>query len=398
MTFAKNFFLYGGILAFSLALIQGNLIVSDIQKIPLIKVLLLFTCWAFLGLFLSIDIGNSVHDFQAYLLRYLFFYVALVFVLQRKMRIELLGKLIIVSVFLISTYLLYKHFFLDGNSMQIKLCTGLPEMPVNWVGFFLVPAGALAVKFLFEPTSIKNKKKEQLLMVLALTVFFLITIITQSRATSIAFWCVFLSGFFFKNWKIGIVLLIILLIIFFFSPVKKRFAHSPSILLGEARVWLLFSSIEIAKNYPIFGLGYGFQGFNSMKLDDLKKNSLTLYKKIIPDQLTKTIKTKNFKQAIRIGDPHNIFASVTIRTGIIGGGIFLFLLGVYGRNTWLIARDKYNEFHQFWGWTTLSASCGIIFIAAMEPIGNHIFHTIFFTFLGIGSALQTQHDRKAQDR
>nr|WP_321399779.1 O-antigen ligase family protein [uncultured Desulfobacter sp.] len=393
MTFAKGLFLYGGFFTFLLTLIRKNLTLFDIQKVPLIKPLLLFTCWAFLGLFSSIDISNSLHDFHSYLLRYLIFYVILVFILQRKGRIEILGNLIIASVFLISTYLLYNHFFLKGNSIQIKLSTGFPEMPVNWVGFLLAPAQALAVKFFLVPPSLKHKKKVRFLMALALAVFFLITIITQSRATSIVFFLVFLSLFFFKNWKLGVVLLIVFLTIFSFSPVKKRF--TPSEFSVTPRMLLLLSSIEIVKQYPIFGLGYGFQGFNSKNLDNLKKNPKTFYRRVVPDQLKKKFEIKNFQEMIRIGAPHNIFASVTVRTGIIGGGIFIVLLSVYGRNTWLVARKKFNESHQFWAVTILSAFCGIICIAAVEPVGHHIFHTIFFTFLGMGSALFMQHNQPA---
>jgi O-antigen ligase len=371
MTFAKGFFLYGGFLTFLLVLIQKRLTINDIQKVPLIKLLFVFALWAFLGLFLSIDVGNSMHDFHTYLVRYMFFYVMLVLILQRKDRMEILGKLIILSVFLISIYLLYKHFFIDKHSIQIKLRTDLPEMPVNWVGFLLVSAEALAVKFLFEPASIKNKRKVQLLMVLSLAVFLLLTIITQSRATSIGFFIVFLSGFFFKNWKIGVVLLMLLLIIFSFTPLKKRFRSTN--FLNAPRMLLLFSSIEIVKQYPLFGIGYGFEGFNNKELDDLKKNSQ--------------------KKVTHIGSPHNIFASITVRTGIIGGVIFLMLFGVHVRNTWRVARDKLNKPNQFWGVTTLSAFCGIIFIAAVEPEGNHLFHTIFFTFLGMGSALSMQRNQ-----
>nr|WP_319393084.1 O-antigen ligase family protein [uncultured Desulfobacter sp.] len=208
-------------------------------------------------------------------------------------------------------------------------------------------------------------------MVLAISVFFLLTIITQSRATSIGFFLVILSGFFFKNWKIGVVLLMLLLIVFSFSPVKKKFR--PSNFINAPRVLLLFSSIEIIKQYPLFGIGYGFEGFNSKELDDLKKNSQ--------------------RGVTNIGAPHNIFASITVRTGIIGGVIFLMLFGVYVRNTWRVARDKLNKPNQFWGVTTLTACCGIIFIAAVEPDGNHIFHTIFFTFLGMGSALSMQRNQ-----
>ncbi|WP_319526229.1 O-antigen ligase family protein [uncultured Desulfosarcina sp.] len=385
ITSAKEIFLYGGFSAFLLALIKKELSIAEIQKVPLIKVFLLFTVWAFLGLFSSIDVSNSVHDFYSYLLRYLILYVILVFVLQKEKRIELLGKLIVVSVFMISVYLMYKHFISDGKSIHMKLRTDLPEMPVNWVGFLLVFAVTLAVKFIFDPGVKKNKIMVRFFMVLALAVFFLVTVITQSRATTISVCFVFLAGFFFRSWKNGVVLLVLVLMIFFFSPVKKRF--NPSGIFGDVRVGLLFSSIKIVQEYPIFGLGYGFKCFANTDLDNLKKKFPDLYEKLVPNRFKKLIVTGKSRRVIQFGDPHNIFSSVAVRTGVIGGLFFVAVLGAFWRNTWRLAQDNCSEFHRFYGVTILSAFSGVLFIAIMEPVGNHLFHTVFFTLLGMGSAL-----------
>jgi len=385
MTSAKEISLYGGFSAFLLALIRKELSITEIQKVPLIRVFLLYTGWAFLGLFSSIDVSNSVHDFYSYLLRYLIFYVILVFVLLREKRLELLGKLVVVSVFLISSYLMYKHFISEGKSMHMKLCTDLPEMPVNWVGFLLVFAVALAVKFIFDPGVEKNKKLVSFFMVLALAVFFLVTVITQSRATTISVCFALLAGFFFRNWKNGIFLLVLVLMILFFSPVKKRF--NPSGIFGNVRVRLLFSSITIVQEYPFFGLGYGFKCFANTDLDYLKKKFPDLYEKLIPNRFKKMIVIGNSRNVIQYEDPHNIFSSVAVRTGVIGGLFFVVVLGAFWRNTWRLAQDNCSEFHRSWGVTILSAFAGVLFIAIMEPVGHHLFHTVFYTLFGMGSAL-----------
>jgi len=76
---------------------------SDLSfKTPLSLPFALFVFWAFIGLFFSLDKGNSLHDFFSHLLKYIMLYFILVNFFDSKKGVVHLSWIVVISASLFS--------------------------------------------------------------------------------------------------------------------------------------------------------------------------------------------------------------------------------------------------------------------------------------------------------
>ncbi|MCK4468783.1 MAG: hypothetical protein KAU60_10565 [Desulfobacterales bacterium] len=126
-------------------------------KSPLTLPFVLFTAWAFIGLFFALDKGNSIHDFHAHLLKYLVLYYILINSFNSRKQLVGLSWMIIVSATIFSIGEIYYFYFMLGNSFSAKLVTGLTEIPVNWVGFITVTAAIFSLHHIITSNNLQIK-------------------------------------------------------------------------------------------------------------------------------------------------------------------------------------------------------------------------------------------------
>ncbi|MDA8125888.1 MAG: O-antigen ligase family protein [Deltaproteobacteria bacterium] len=328
---------------------------------PLTLPFILFTLWAFIGLFFALDKENSIHDFQTHLLKYLVFYYILINVFATRERLGYLAWVIMLSSALVSTGLIVNFYGIQGHSLSTRLVTGIPEIAVNGLGIIAVPASIFALYQLMTQKRLFMKAASLACLFPSVMICFL----THARATLLA---IFLASIilFFKNKKFLLACMGIILIFAVMTPIKDRFASTdPS---NKLRLASYYINYEVIKDYPILGMGFGMETFGNRKFIDLDA-----YYNRIPEEYRVGI----------LADPHSMLFSVAVRTGLVGLVLFLFILFMPFRITWGLIRQGKGDGGDSWGRSLLSAWAAVLIIGFFEPFFNHFSEVVFYTLLAM---------------
>ncbi|MBN2436975.1 MAG: O-antigen ligase family protein [Deltaproteobacteria bacterium] len=324
---------------------------------PLTIPFLLFALWAFIGLFFALDRGNSIHDYQTHLLKYLAFYFILINYFRSRERLFYLSGIIMVSAALFSVGEIVYFYGILGRTLSTKLVTGLPEVAVNWVGIIAVPAAVFSLHNIIAD----NRRNVKAISFVCLFSTFAVCILTQARSTVLA---LFLSGIilFFKNRKIMVACLGIVLIFTLTTSIKDRFTDMEPVI---ARLSTYCITYEVIKDYPVMGIGFGMETYGSGKHIDLEA-----YSKRIPEKHRGYIYT----------DPHSMPFSIAVRTGLIGLVLFFYILFASFKMGWISIRQGKDD---QWGVRLISAFVAILVIGLFEPFFSHVPEVVFFTILAM---------------
>ncbi|MBU0728990.1 MAG: hypothetical protein KKA70_04540, partial [Proteobacteria bacterium] len=213
-------------------------------KSPLSLPLLLFTLWAGLSVIWSLDRGNTIHDFRAFWLEYVVLYFLIVNFFNSRKKFVVLAWVFIASSTIFSIWQIWSFYFKgQGQRFITKLSTGLPAVPVNWIGFFVVFAITLIGIVVFD----RNRAiRSRVLASFCFIPLFLLIFSTQSRATFGAL-IVGLAIVFANRKKVFLFFLIIVAVAVMYSPVKNRFYamyDSPP----DIRLAMTLTAIEVVKD------------------------------------------------------------------------------------------------------------------------------------------------------
>ena len=325
---------------------------------PLTIPFLLFALWAFIGLFFALDKVNSIHDYQMHLLKYMVFYYILINYFHSRERLFYLSGIIIVSATLFSIGEIVYFYVILGHTLSTKLVTDLSEVAVNWVGIIALPAAIFSLHNII----VENRLYVKAVSVICLFSTFVICILTQARSIVLA---LFLSVIIlcFKNKKIMVACLGIILISTAMTSIKDRFTNGDPI--SALRLDIHYVTYEIIKDYPIMGIGFGMETYGSGKYIDL-----AAYMKRIPEKYRGYI----YK------DPHSMPFSIAVRTGLIGLVLFLYILFVSFKMSWISIRQGKDD---HWGRRLVSAFVAVLVIGFFEPFFSHVPEVVFYTLLAM---------------
>lgn len=327
-------------------------------KSPLTLPFALFTAWAFIGLFFALYKENSIHDFYAHLLKYLAIYYILVNFFNSRKQLTIMSWTIIISATIFSIGEIYYFYFMLGNSFSAKLVTGLPEIPVNWVGFITVPAAIFSLHHIITASNLYVKT----ISFISLFPLCILSVLTQARSAVLA---LFLSVVIlcFKNKKILIACLGIILIVIYISPLKNRFIHANPIT--GLRLDINYTTLEIIKDFPIIGIGFGMETYRNVEGINLKR-----YNEQVPEK---------YRQVSIHNDPHSMPFSIAVRTGLIGFALFLYILFISFKMCWECIRHGKDDFIKRWGMCVASVFVVVIVIGIFEPFFSHVPEVVFYT-------------------
>jgi O-antigen ligase len=300
----------------------------------------LFIIWAFIGLFFALDKANSIHDFWAHLLKYLATYYILVNVINCRKRLTIFSWIIIISTAIFSIGGLIDFYFIDKFPISTRFGFS-PMMNIDLIGFVTIFAMLLSV----HQFKLETRLYRKIILLVCILGTLIATYFTMSRGSLLALF-VALIVFFLKRHK----LLVISIIIFFLTAVtmvpalKARF--SKSTFLNDLRIGTNFRTLEIIKDYPIFGIGFGMQTYGNKKFIDLKK-----YDSRIPSR---------YQGRFLIGSPHNSLAGIAVRTGLIGFSLFCWVYFIFFRLGWNIIRFGKDDFIRDWGICIMAAFISVV--------------------------------------
>lgn len=328
---------------------------------PLTLPFALFTAWAFIGLFFALDKGNSLHDFRAHLLKYLAIYYILINFFNSRKRLTILSWIIIISATIFSIGGVTYFYVILKNPISTRL--GFSQMMnIDLIGFVTIFAMLLSLR----QFRLETQWYRRAILVVCLLGTFAATYLTMSRGSLGAVFIALIVFFVKKNKFIVISLIILSLIAVKTVPaLKGRFSLNTN--LKDVRIGINLTTLEIIKDYPITGIGFGMETYGYSNFINLAK-----YNAKIPPQ---------YQQKTVIKSPHNSFADIAVRTGVVGLALFLFIYFVFVRIGWNIIRYGKDDFIKDWGICIMAAFIGVfvqeLFADGMFGPQAIVLYTIF---------------------
>jgi O-antigen ligase len=273
---------------------------------PLTAGLALFSVWAVLGLFTTLDFSNTLHDLRGYLLEYLIVLYLLINFYNSPKRLELLAIIIIASATIFSIGGIILYYFIEGHAFNERFGVTFKEMYTGWMCFTTVFAALLSLQNTYRTNMMTHK----IFYFICFGILSLATILNQSRGVMIAFFVALLIMSIYRKKTILIVVTIIITTILFLPTIKERFGSQNVIKDPRSQIYPL--AMEVIKDYPIAGVGYGGEIFRKNNMVNLDKYNASLPEKYRQEGILIKGEKKIFNAT------HNAFLDVAVRTGLIG--------------------------------------------------------------------------------
>jgi O-antigen ligase len=330
---------------------------------PLTLSFVLFFIWAAIGLFFTLDFNNTLHDLRGHLLEYLIIFYLLVNYFNSQKRLEIISWIVIASATVFSIGAIIQYYFIEGFPFSDRLgVQAFQAMHTDYIGFVTVFAITLALNNL----TANKKAPLRMFSFLCFLILCTATLLTQSRGaiiglfTSLVFLC-------FNNKKFLILVVLFFLLVLLAPDLKERFNYQD--LVHNERSQINRLTLEVIKEHPLTGIGFGMQIYGNKNLVDLEK----LNRKLPAEYQQKKI----------IISPHNTLLDIAVRTGIIGAILFLNILLTTLLMLWKILRSKYNEY--FRSWAICLLACLVSFLVpalfADTTFGPQVI--VFYTILAM---------------
>lgn len=317
-------------------------------KTPLLIPLGLFCLWAFVGLPFALDKGNSLHDIYAHLIKYMILFYFIVYCFASRERFIIMTWLIIVSSCLFALGIMIHYYVILGHLLEERL--GLMhygEMPTNIIAVISVFAALLSAGHM----GYAKARQQKILAGLCLTILSLVTLATRSKGALIALFIGLFCIFAFEKKRLILFSIAAFLIIGvlhkanYFSPMLERIGSDP-----RMATWSSF--IEMAKDYPVTGIGFGMQTY-----DD------THFVRKYIDRLPGKYSGYDIIRA-----PHNVLIDVAVRTGFIGLSLFLIILITCVYILYQVITGNNDIFLINWGRCTLAVFAALFIQGMLENV------------------------------
>lgn len=342
---------------------------------PLLILFILFVCWVFLGLFFALDKGNSIHDFYSHLLRYVVIYFILINFFNSKKRFINLLRIIIISSISYSILGLFYFYIIMGHSWATRFSyggsTGLLGYEVFGNSICVLVIFSILLSFNFLVDEFLRRKAA---LVFCLVPQVALVFLVQSKGAYIAL-VLSLIVLLWRNKKILLAVLVILVVVTAVSPIKGRLSGLTTTegISGNYRIKMMFTTLEIVKDYPVIGIGFGNETYG-------KRVDLEMYNNRVPEKYRQS--NNNI-----IAAPHNMFLNILVRTGFLGLALFLSILFVFVRMCWRCVRYGEDDFVKKWGLCIGSAFLAFFVIGMFEQMFHHVTEVILYTIFSMGTIL-----------
>ncbi|MFH1081396.1 MAG: O-antigen ligase family protein [Pseudomonadota bacterium] len=313
----------------SLAAVLVLIVVKHIDftfNTPLAFPLILFFIWAFLSIFWSVNKGNSLHDVRGHLVNHIILFFLLVNFFNSRKRLAILSWTVVISAAAFSLVGMFYYYVIMGNSIHATRFGFLlsnsvnwsTELPVNFIGTITVFSIILCLHLSYQEFRIYRHAAIIACMIPTL----IATILTQSKGTFVALIIAIIIQLFIKAKKILLLFILAIAVILMLFPLQDRITAKSF----KERLKINYFTYEVIKDYPLTGIGFGMQTF----VNDIDKN---LYMKRLPEKY----------RPAEVYTPHNLLLDITVRLGLTGLILFLFIIFSFGRICWETiknARDK----------------------------------------------------------
>jgi len=338
---------------------------------PLMIPFILFIGWTVVGLFFALDKENSIHDFYSHLLRYIVFYFIVINVFNSRKRFMTLSRIIIASSTAYSILGIFYFYLIMGYTWTTRYSYGAAK---GFLGYE-VSGNSLCVLVIFSillslNLSMNSSSRGRIILIFCMIPQLALVFLIQSRG---GFLALFLSVMLilWKNRKIQLAALILLVVITAISPIKNRLTVNH--FIQNYRIKMMFTTLEIVKDYPVIGIGFGNETYG-------KKLDLEMYN----NRVTEKYRQKN---NLIILAPHNMLLNILVRLGVVGLALFLFIIGLFVRMCWQCTRYGTDDFVKNWGLCIISALLAFFIIGMVEQVFHHVTEVVLYTIFSMGTIL-----------
>jgi O-antigen ligase len=291
---------------------------------PLTLPIALFFLWAVFGLFFTLDFQNTLHDLRGHLLEYLIVFYLLVNYFNSQKRLEILSVIVIVGATIFSVGAINQYYFIEGFPFSTRLgLTFTGAMQTDLIGFTTTFASILTLHLF-------NNNKTVTYKILFFTCFLITmaaTLLTQSRGSLIGLFASFII-LCFANKRNVIFIVLAALLIFLTPGMSDRIKNEG--FIKDVRIKVNRLTLEIIKDHPVTGIGFGMQIYGNKNVLDLEK-------------LNKQLPPEYQQNGAIITHPHNTILDIAVRTGVVGLALFLYILITSLWMLWKTFRLAKNE-------------------------------------------------------
>ena len=193
---------------------------------PLTVPFLLIFVWSSTGIFFAVDKANTIHDLYAHFIKYVAMYYLIVNIFDSRVRLNALAWTIILSTASFCIWSVsYFYLFLGhpiGQQLGVEV---FKEIPTNIIGIVTVFGILLSLQML----SLESRTQHKIAIILMLALMVLATLLTQTRSTFLALFCV-LVILSLRN-RLMLIFIVTIVILISILPIKNRL--TPSAILDK---------------------------------------------------------------------------------------------------------------------------------------------------------------------
>lgn len=329
---------------------------------PLTLPFALFSLWAVCGLFFTLDIKNTLHDLRGQLLEYLIIFYLLINYFNSLKKLEILTLIVIVSATIFSFGLVIHYYLIEGFPFSERLGYYTHYIHTNHIGFITIPAITLALNVLLSKKELKSK----LFFTVCIIILCVATLLTQSRGSLLGLFIAIVILCFINKRNVLFLAALTLLIVIL-PGMKERMINE--CYTKDLRTKINRLTLEVIKEHPITGIGFGEQIYGNRSLINLEKYNNQL--------------TTEFQQKEIINSTHNTILDIAVRTGIVGLVLYLYILFTVVFMLWKSLRQTENAYHKSWLVCLLACFMSFIVSALFENATSGKPAVVHYTILAM---------------
>ena len=331
---------------------------------PLTLPFILFFLWAVIGLFFTLDFKNTLHDLRGHLLEYMIVFYLLVNYFNTSKRLQILAWIVIASATIFSIGAIIQYYFIEGFPFTARLGYTFYEMSTNNIGFITTLGFCFCLHFFYISKNIFCK-------ISLVSCFFLLsitTLLTQSRASLFGLLTALVILCFYNRKNLIFIMLTVSIIIL--MPGMKERATNINGFTKDVRIKINRLTLEVIKDHPIAGIGFGMQIYGNKNVLDLEK-------------LNKQLPPKYQQKRAIIVSPHNTMLDIAVRTGVVGLALFLYILITALWLLWKTLKLGNDKYFKSWAMCLLACIGSYMVQALFTDTSFGIRAIVFYTILAM---------------
>jgi O-antigen ligase len=346
---------------------------------PLSTAFVCILLWACIGILFAINKPNTIHDLYAHLIKYFAVYFMIVNYFDSREKLNALSWVIILSASCFCLWSVSYYYFLLSRPFTDQLGVAVfMEIPTNIIGIVAIFGILLSLQKLNGKTEgwLRNAL---LAMVIVMT---LTTLLTQTRGAVIAMFSalIILS---FRNRKV-LIFIILVTILLSLLPIKSRLTPSGIVdkLKQDERIGIALNYIEVIKDFPIQGIGFGLQSYADETFMRM------YYNRVDPAR----------RPGIIFAAPHNFVIDILVRLGIVGLALYLYVLYRAFGMILALAKDDRDDERKGWGFTFFAALVAYLIQGMFENVHSGPPAVVFYSLLAMITILWKRYRIEQMER